>query len=273
VHALVLQAGERLDRDVESLEVVGAVERGDEGRDQRAVRDGEPGPQARVVGPGGEELGVDAVRHLGELLGPALAHAAQVGHRGGVVRRQDADPVGCADEERRDRVFVRREEGPASAAADEPVLVVDEKGLAPALAAEATEQCQLRAEDERVVQMDDVEAAHPGEARDQRRVADRQHGVDPVDDRPARVRRVARRGGREDLDVVAALRLARGEAVGGVAGASRIRREGRREVGDPQCLANRRRRRAARRRPARSSGGGRRAAPPGAPSREAAWRE
>ena len=83
--------------------------------------------------------------------------------------------------------------------------------------------------------MNDVEALDPSQARDQRRVADREGGLDPVDDGPAGVRRLALRRGREDLDVVAALGLAGGEAVAGVPRAARIRREGRRQMGDPQA--------------------------------------
>ena len=43
---------DRLDRDVEPLEVVGAVERGDEGRDHRVVRDAEPRAQPASSAPG-----------------------------------------------------------------------------------------------------------------------------------------------------------------------------------------------------------------------------
>ena len=123
---------QRLDRQVEPLEVVGAVERGDEGRHQRVVRDPEPGAQAGSVRPGREQLRVDAVWHLDQLLRATLAGPAKVRDRARVVGRQHADPVRLAHQERRDRVLVGIEQGPAGALADQPVLVVDQQRLAPA---------------------------------------------------------------------------------------------------------------------------------------------
>ena len=72
---------------------------------------------------------------------------------------------------------------------------MDEQGLAPALAPQPAEQGQLGAEDERIVEVDDVEALDPGQAGDQRGVAEREQGVDPVHDGPSRIRRLALRPG------------------------------------------------------------------------------
>ena len=83
--------------------------------------------------------------------------------------------------------------------------------------------------------MEQVEALDPGQAGDQRRVAEGQQGVDPVDEGASRIGRLARRRGGEHLDLVAALGLAPGEPVAGVAGAARVGREGRSQVGDPQA--------------------------------------
>jgi len=112
---------------------------------------------------------------------------------------------------------------------------VDQQGLAPALSRQPPEQRQLGAEDEGIVEVNDVEALDPSQARDQRCVADREGGLDPVDDGATGIRRFAVRRGREDLDLVPALRLAGGEAVAGVPRATRIWREGRRQMGDPQA--------------------------------------
>ena len=99
-----------------------------------------------------------------------------------MVRAEDADAVGGADERGRDGVLVGLEQrGRRRRVADEPVLVVDEERLRAALRRRRAEQGQLRAEDEGVVEVDDVEAFEPREARDERGVADREHGVDPVD--------------------------------------------------------------------------------------------
>ena len=112
-----------------ALEVVGEVEGRDEGGDERVGGDAEPVAKPGVVGARGEELRVDAVRHLDELLRVALAGSAQVGDRVGVVGGEHADAVGGADQRRRDGVLVGLEHRAADAAADEPVLVVDEQRL------------------------------------------------------------------------------------------------------------------------------------------------
>ena len=52
VDGLVAQLGQRVDRDVEALEVVGAVERGDEGGDGRVGGDSEALAQPVPSGPG-----------------------------------------------------------------------------------------------------------------------------------------------------------------------------------------------------------------------------
>ena len=67
VDALVAQLRQSVDRDVEALEVMGAVEGRDERRDDRVVGDAEPLAKARRVRAGAEALGVDAVRHLDQL--------------------------------------------------------------------------------------------------------------------------------------------------------------------------------------------------------------
>ena len=146
----------------------------------------------RSVRPGREQLRVDAVWHLDQLLRATLAGPAKVRDRARVVARQHADPVRLADQKRRGRVLVGFEQGPARALADQPVLVVDQQRLAPAPSRQSPEQRQLGAEDERIVEVNDVEALDPSQARDQRRVADREAGLDPVDDGPTGVRRLAR---------------------------------------------------------------------------------
>ncbi len=108
--ALVAELGEGVDRDVEPLEVVGAVEGRDEGRDDRVGGNAEPLAQAASVLAGAEALGVDAVRHLDQLRRIALARPLQVGDRVGVVGAEDADAVRGADERRRDGVLVGLEE-------------------------------------------------------------------------------------------------------------------------------------------------------------------
>ena len=76
---VVADPGERVDRDVQPLEVMGAVEGGDECRDDRVGRDPEPLAQCAAVA-GLEALGVDAVRHLDQLL-PARARRCGAGSR------------------------------------------------------------------------------------------------------------------------------------------------------------------------------------------------
>ena len=112
----VAEPRERLDRDVEPLEVVGAVEGGDErGDDARR-----PGSRAA--------RGVRSVRRRGRTAprrrrsasrsaspGRVARRRAQVGDRVGVVGREHADPVGGADQRRRDRVLVGLEQRPARA--------------------------------------------------------------------------------------------------------------------------------------------------------------
>ena len=68
LQALVGGLRDRVDRDVDPLEVVGTVERRDERRDDRVLRNPEPraGRRRRA---GGEGLGVDAVRHFDERSG------------------------------------------------------------------------------------------------------------------------------------------------------------------------------------------------------------
>ena len=91
-----------------------------------------------------------------------------------MVGAEDAHAVGGADQRGRDGVLVGLEKKAAAGVADEAVLVVDEERLGAALSPEAREERQVRAEDERVVEVDDVEAAEPGEAGDERSVADRE---------------------------------------------------------------------------------------------------
>jgi hypothetical protein len=128
---------------------------------------------------------------------------------------------------------------------------VDEQRLPARTAAQASQQGQLGAEDERVVEVDDVEAGDSCQPRDQRRVADRQQRVEPVDRRARGVRWIAGRRRGEDLDPVSAPRLLDRESKRRVARPAGIRREGGREVGDPQ-RANRSRRGVARPPSARS---------------------
>ena len=102
-------------------------------------------------------------------------------------------------------------------------------------ARQPSEQRQLGTEDERVVQVHDVECGDPRDAGDERRVADGEQRLDAMDECAAWVGRLALGRGGEDLDVVAALGLSGCEAVAGVSRAARIRREGRRQMGDPQA--------------------------------------
>ena len=72
-----------------------------------SAADPEPVAHPRFVGAGREQLGVDAVRHLDQLLrGPP-----QIRDRAGVVGRKHADPVGRADQSRGDAVLVGGEQG------------------------------------------------------------------------------------------------------------------------------------------------------------------
>jgi hypothetical protein len=57
---------------------------------------------------------------------------------------------------------------------------VDEERLRSALSRQPPEERQVRSEDEGVVEMDDVEAAEPGEAGDEGSVADREDWLQPV---------------------------------------------------------------------------------------------
>ena len=75
VDALVAQLRERVDRDVEPLEVVGAIEGRDERGDDRVGRDAEALAQAASVLAGAEALGVHSVRHLDQLRRVPLARA------------------------------------------------------------------------------------------------------------------------------------------------------------------------------------------------------
>ena len=252
--------GERVDRHIDALEVVSPIKGCDEGGHDRVVRDAESSTQPAGVVTRREQLSVDAVWHLDQLLRLLALKPCQVGNRRGVVGRQHAHAIGGADQRRRDGVLVGLEQPAANTAADEPVLVVDEQRLAASLASQAGKQRQLRAEDERVVDVDDVEARDPRQRWDQRRVADGEDRVEPVDVDSAGVGNRSGGGRGEDLDVVAAIGLLASEAKRGVAGASGIGREGRREMRDPQRAgrprgggANRRCRPAARRRSARSS--------------------
>ena len=106
-------------------------------------------------------------------------------------------------------------------------------GVAPAGPQPAAEH-ELRSEDERIVEVKDVEPLEPREAGDQRRVADREQRCDPVNDHRAGVRRLSVGGRGEHLDVVTAIRLAARELEARVAGAARVGREGRGEVCDPK---------------------------------------
>ena len=72
-------ASERVDRDVEALEVVGAVEGGDERERRRALRDLEPFAKAALGGARRELVDVDPVWHLHELLGRPLGDSPEVG--------------------------------------------------------------------------------------------------------------------------------------------------------------------------------------------------
>ena len=181
VDARVAQLGEGVDRDVEALEVMGAVEGGDEGGDDRVVRDAEPLAEAGPIRARAEPLGVDAVRHLDELRRVALAGAPEVGDRLGVIGAEDADAVGGPDQRGRDGVLVGLEQEPA-ARRRRPAGSCSGRGEpASGAFAEAPEERQVRAEDERVVEVDDVEAVEPGEAGDERCVADREDRLGPVD--------------------------------------------------------------------------------------------
>ena len=212
VHASSPSCGQGVDRDVEALEVVGAVERRDERGDDRVGRDPEPLAQPPRRGAGREELGVDAVRHLDQLRRVALDRAragrgpSRRGRRESTQTRSAArissgrDGVLVGLEQRR-RAARRRRAGSCSGRA------------APASrprAAQPAEQRQLGAEDERVVEVD---------ARRSRRAA-RALGISgalPIANTgsirwtigAAGVRRLARRRRGEDLDVVAARRPAR----------------------------------------------------------------
>jgi hypothetical protein len=235
VRTVIAKPGEAVDRQVEPLEVVSAVERGHERGDHRFSGYPKPLPESARVLAGGEQLGVDAVGHLDQLRRVVLSRAAQVRDRVRVIGGQHADPVGRADQRGANRVLIGLEQGASRTVLDEAVLVVDEQRLGAALAREPGEQGELRAEDERVVQVDDVEPFDAAQARDQRRVADREHGLDPVHDHPARVGSRPWRGGGEDLDVISAPGLLARETEGRVAGAASVGREGGCEVGDAQA--------------------------------------
>lgn len=84
------------------------------------------------------------------------------------------------------------------------------------------------------MEVDDIEALQPRQLRQQRRVADREARLDPVDEDVACVGRGSLRRGGEDLDLVSALSLADGDPEGGVAGTARVGRKGRGEVSNPQ---------------------------------------
>ncbi len=128
-------------------------------------------------------------------------------------------------------MLVSLEQEAAPGVAHQAVLVVDEERLCAALSAQAREQGQLRAEDERVVDVDHVEAAQSGHARDERRVADREGGLDAVNVHARRLGHGALRRRGEDLDMVPALGLADREAVSRVAGAAGIGRKRRSQMG------------------------------------------
>ncbi len=73
------RASERVDRDVEALEVVGAVEGGDERERRRALRNLEPFAKAALGGARRELVDVDPVWHLHDLLGRPLGDSPEVG--------------------------------------------------------------------------------------------------------------------------------------------------------------------------------------------------
>jgi hypothetical protein len=155
-----------------------------------------------------------------------------------VVGAEDADAVGGQDQRGRDRVLVGLEQEPASGIADQPVLVMDEERLRAALSPQATEERQVRPEDEGVVEVDDVESAEPGEAGDERSVADREDGLGPVYLDARRLGDLARSRRCEDLDVVPALSLTDREAVGRVTGTARVGRKRRGQVGYSQACTH-----------------------------------
>ena len=111
---------------------------------------------------------------------------------------------------------------------------MDQQRLLAAGAAQAPEQRQLRAEDERVVQVHDIEALEPGERGDERRVAVGEGGLDPVDRDSTRIRDLTLGGRREHLHVMAALGLLPREAVRGVPRPAPVRGEGRGQMRDPE---------------------------------------
>ena len=239
----IAERGERVDRDVEALEMMGEIEGRDEGGDRRRRRDPEPLAGAAPVLAGAEQLRVDSVGHLDQLRWVALTGPAQVGDRVGVIGREHADAVGRGDQGRRDGVLIGLEQRPARALAHEPVLVVDEQRLRARASPQAGEQGELGSEDERIVEVHEVEAIDARDARDQRRVADCEYRLEPVHDHVPRIRHHAVGGRGEDLDVVAAARLLAGEAERRVAGPARVGREGRGQMGDLAPGAPRRRRR------------------------------
>ena len=100
-----------------------------------------------------------------------------------MVGGEHADAVGVADQEGRGEALVRREERPPPALADQLVLVVDEDRRVAAAAAEPRGEQHLDAEDERVMEVEDVEAAQARDLRDERRVPDRELRLDAVHDR------------------------------------------------------------------------------------------
>ena len=157
-----------------------------------------------------------------------------------MIGREHADPIRGADQNGGDRVLIGGKQPPARPLSDQAVLVVDEEGLAAALASQPAQEGQLRAEDERIVEVEDVEALDAGQGWDEGRIADRKQGLDPVHPGPSGVGRLALGRGGEHLNVVPALGLALGEAIAGIPGAPRVRREGRRQMGDPQVRALRR---------------------------------
>ncbi len=140
MNVAVAELREGVDGDVEALEVVSEIERGDKGRDDRVGADSEALTQPSCVLTGREGLGIDPVWHLDQLRGITFAGPAQVGDRVGVVGGEHADAIGRADQGGRDAVLVGLEHRSANAVADKPVLVVDEQRLRAAPAREPAEQ-------------------------------------------------------------------------------------------------------------------------------------
>jgi len=138
--------------------------------------------------PGEKRSGVDAVGHHGE----AGHLEPQVGDRRRVLPRQRDQPVGAARQRAAHRLLVGEEQRAAQPGADEPVVVGDDQRRGGA--ARHGGERRLDPEDERVVDVHDVDLGQPEQARQQRRGAE----LEQRREAPQRRRRRRRRARRRD---------------------------------------------------------------------------